>query len=288
MPVPSNNAVLPLISCRDQDFAKRFVASLHEYGFCALIDHPLDMHRVRSIYRQWRLYFAEGVGPEYEMDPIRQDGYFSTAVAEHAKGSDRRDFKEYFQYYAWGRCPAHLRDNLCSHFQQTVAFAAGLLAHIEQEAPLGMMTDLAEPLSGMIENSHQSMLRVLHYPPIRANDDAPRAAAHEDINLLTLLPAADGPGLEILTRDGRWIEAPNRPEQLLVNIGDMLQELLGGWLPSTTHRVVDDGQQHAAGRMSLPLFLHPRPEVRLSSRYTAASYLHERLGELGVLPAQPA
>ena len=282
-----SNSVLPLISCRDPDFAQRFVASLQDYGFGALIDHPLDMQRVRSIYRDWRSYFARGVDAEYDMDPIRQDGYFSTDVAEHAKGSRRRDFKEYFQYYVWGRCPQHLRADLEAHFQQTVAFAAELLMHIEREAPAEVMTNLGESLSGMIANSHQSMLRVLHYPPTQAHDDAPRAAAHEDINLLTLLPAADGPGLEICTRDGRWIEAPNRPEQLLVNIGDMLQEVLGGWLPSTTHRVVDEREPRPTGRMSLPLFLHPRPEVQLSSRYSAESYLNERLGELGVLPAPP-
>ena len=285
MPMTTRHATLPLISCRDPDFPQRFVGSLRDYGFGALIDHPLDMTRVRAIYAEWRAFFAEGVAEEFEMDPLRQDGYFSTEVAEHAKGSCRRDFKEYFQYYAWGRCPGHLRANLAAHFQETVTFAAQLLGHIEREAPPEVMANLGEPLSDMITDSHQSMLRVLHYPPTRSQQDAPRAAAHEDINLLTLLPAADGPGLEICTRDGRWIEAPNRPEQLLVNIGDMLQEVLGGWLPSTTHRVVDEAQPRSVGRMSLPLFLHPRPEVRLSSRYSAASYLNERLGELGVLPA---
>ncbi|MDG1065659.1 MAG: 2OG-Fe(II) oxygenase family protein [Luminiphilus sp.] len=278
-------SVLPLISCKDPNFPRLFVDSLRNFGFGALVDHPLDMPRVRNIYGQWRDYFSAGLANAYAMDPVQQDGYFSLQVAEHAKGSCQRDFKEYFQYYSWGRCPPKLRENLAAHFEQAMSFAGELLTHIEQEATPEVMVNLGEPLSGMIEGSRQSMLRVLHYPPMPEGMSAPRAAPHEDINLLTLLPAADGPGLEIFTRDGEWIKAPNQPEQLLVNIGDMLQELLGGWLPSTTHRVVHSRDSETHGRMSLPLFLHPRPEVKLSARYTAQSYLQERLGELGVLPA---
>ena len=110
-----------------------------------------------------------------------------------------------------------------------------------------------------------------------------RAAPHEDINLLTLLPAADGPGLELQLRSGEWISVPHSPGQLIVNIGDMLQEATGGYLPSTSHRVaIPDTKQPATSRMSLPLFLHPRPDVVLSSRYTARQYLMQRLNELGV------
>ncbi|MDA7839754.1 isopenicillin N synthase family oxygenase [Luminiphilus sp.] len=278
-------SVLPLISCKDPNFAQLFVESLRDFGFGALVDHPLDMPRVRTIYEEWRHYFSAGVDKTYAMDPVQQDGYFSLQVAEHAKGSCQRDFKEYFQYYSWGRCPPKLQEHLAAHFDQAINFASELLAHIEREAPPAAMVNLSEPLSGMIAGSRQSMLRVLHYPPMSQGMSAPRAAPHEDINLLTLLPAADGPGLEIRARNGEWIKAPNQPEQLLVNIGDMLQEVLGGWLPSTTHRVVHSPDSASYGRMSLPLFLHPRPEVKLSARYTAASYLQERLGELGVLPA---
>ena len=160
----------------------------------------LDMTRVRAIYAEWRAFFAEGVAEEFEIPCVR------TAVLHRWRSMPRAvvaDFKEYFQYYAWGRCPGHLRANLAAHFQETVTFAAQLLGHIEREAPPEVMANLGEPLSGMITDSHQSMLRVLHYPPTRSQQDAPRAAAHEDINILTLLPAADGPGVEICTLDGR-------------------------------------------------------------------------------------
>jgi isopenicillin N synthase-like dioxygenase len=110
-----------------------------------------------------------------------------------------------------------------------------------------------------------------------------RAAAHEDINLLTILPAASAPGLQVRDRQGRWHDVPVDPGAIVVNVGDMLQEATDGWLPSTTHRVCNPaGVGCNVSRLSLPLFLHPRGEVVLSSRYTARSYLDERLASLGV------
>ena len=280
----TSQAQLPLLSWQDPDIGRCFVASLRDFGFAALVDHPLDMDRVERIYRNWREYFAAGVDSAYDMDPDRQDGYFSIQKAEHAKGYEQRDFKEYFQYYPWGRCPDHLRADLTDHYRAAVEFAAQLLGFVEQWAPTEVTRLFSQSLPSMIRDSEQSMLRVLHYPPVPAGQQVLRAAPHEDINFLTILPAADGPGLEIKRRDGSWLSVPNRPEQVLINIGDMLQEVSGGWFPSTTHQVAAPSENSlAAGRMSLPLFLHPRPEVELSKRHTASSYLSERLEELGVV-----
>jgi isopenicillin N synthase-like dioxygenase len=274
---------LPLLSCRDPHFGERFVASLQNYGFGALVDHPIDMPRVRRIYQDWQNWFTGETDACFEVDPRNQDGYVPLELAEHAKGFDQQDFKEYFQYYPWGRCPDSLRADLAGHYEDAITFASTLLEYIQEAMPVELASSLEEPLHAMIAKSQQSMLRVLHYPPLPADVKAPRAAPHEDINFLTLLPAADGPGLEIRSRDGKWISVPNEPDQLLVNIGDMLQEVSKGWLPSTTHQVAISDDYRDTGRMSLPLFLHPRPDVRLSERYSARSYLQERLGELGVL-----
>jgi isopenicillin N synthase-like dioxygenase len=114
--------------------------------------------------------------------------------------------------------------------------------------------------------------------------DAIRAAAHEDINLITILPAANEPGLQVKGKDGEWIDVPCDFGSLIVNIGDMLQEASAGYYPSTTHRVINpDGTDMTKARISLPLFLHPRPDVVLSRRHTAETYLQERLKELGVI-----
>jgi isopenicillin N synthase-like dioxygenase len=259
------------------------MASLHEYGFAAVIDHPLDDDRVARIYGEWLSFFSSGEASGFRMDPVKQDGYFSLEEAEHAKGFVERDFKEYFQFYPWGRCPESLQADLASHFAAAVELGAELLNCIARGLPEAVTAELTEPLRDMIQGSEQSMLRVLHYPPVPTGRSVLRAAPHEDINLLTLLPAADGPGLELQLRSGEWISVPHSPGQLIVNIGDMLQEATGGYLPSTSHRVATpDTEQPAVSRMSLPLFLHPRPDVVLSSRYTARQYLMQRLDELGV------
>ena len=274
---------LPPVSYLASDFDASFMASLHEYGFAAVVDHPLDGERISRIYRDWLTFFGTDTVAEFEMDPERQDGYFSLAQAESAKGYVERDHKEYFQFYPWGRCPEALQSDVAEHFDAAVQLGAELLTCIARSLPADITSGLSEPLRDMIHDSEQSMLRVLHYPPVSAGQSVLRAAPHEDINLLTLLPEANGPGLELRLRNGEWVSVPHKPGQLIVNIGDMLQEATGGYLPSTTHRVAaSDAATLSTSRMSLPLFLHPRPEVVLSSRYTARQYLSQRLDELGV------
>ena len=276
-------AALPQISYTASGFDVAFMASLRECGFAAVVDHPLDDERVARIYGEWLAFFSSGNAACFRMDPVKQDGYFSLKEAEHAKGFVERDFKEYFQFYPWGRCPESLQSDLANHFDAAVELGTELLSCIARCLPEAVTDELTEPLRDMIQRSQQSMLRVLHYPPVTVDQSLLRAAPHEDINLLTLLPAADGPGLELQLRGGEWISVPHSPGQLIVNIGDMLQEATGGYLPSTSHRVATpDTKQPATSRMSLPLFLHPRPDVVLSSRYTARQYLMQRLNELGV------
>jgi len=176
------------------------------------------------------------------------------------------------------------------HAETATALAATLLGWVEAHSPAEVRAGYSEPLPRMIEGSQQTLLRVLHYPPLAGDEPtgAVRAAAHGDINLLTILPAAAEPGLQVLARDGRWLDLPCASaavsEQLvIVNTGDMLQEASGGWFPSTIHRVLNPmGEAARRPRIALPLFLHPRPEVRLSARHTAGSHLAGRLRELGL------
>ena len=116
------------------------------------------------------------------------------------------------------------------------------------------------PLPLMLEGSDHTLLRVLHYPPLTGDEEpgAVRAAAHGDINLLTILPAATEPGLQVMGKDGEWHDVPCDFGLLIVNIGDMLEEASGKYYPSTLHRVLNPtGQAATKSRISLPLFLHP-------------------------------
>lgn len=260
-----------------------FVQSLKDTGFGVLKNHPIPESTVNAIYQSWVGFFTGDEKEQFLFDAKKFDGFFPTTMAETAKGHTVRDLKEYYHFYPWGRCPDALKQELDSYYSQAVNLASTLLNWVENNTPKEVSQGFSEPLSSMIQGSDQSLLRVLHYPPLPEDVDpsAIRASAHEDINLLTILPAANEPGLQVQKRDGSWLDVPCDFGNLIINVGDMLQEASGSYFPSTTHRVINpEGSNARKSRISLPLFLHPRPDVTLSERYTAGAYLTERLTEL--------
>jgi len=276
-------AELIAVDYQAPDAAQQFVQSLRDTGFGVLKNHPILPATLTSMYEQWGKFFATEEKESFLFDETKFDGFFPTRMAETAKGHSVRDLKEYFHFYPWGRCPDSLKASNQTYYDQTVSFATQLLSWVEQHTPANVAQSYKEPLSSMIQGSEQSLLRILHYPPLPHDrePDAIRASAHEDINLLTVLPAANEPGLQVLLKNGNWLDVPCDFGNLIINVGDMLQEASGGYFPSTTHRVVNpDGMDASLSRISLPLFLHPRPDVVLSDRYTAGAYLTERLNEL--------
>ena len=157
-----------------------------------------------------------------------------------------------------------------------------LLKYIDRYCPDEIRRNFSEPLHNMSDSSNQNLMRVIHYPPLneKINYDGVRAAAHTDINLITILVSGSQPGLQVKDKQGNWIDVKSRKGQIVINIGDMLQECSNGYYPSTVHQVTN--KKNNKSRFSIPLFLHPRDEVILSKRYTAGSYLLERLKELGL------
>ncbi|MBR7747806.1 isopenicillin N synthase family dioxygenase [Undibacterium baiyunense] len=263
--------------------AKDFAESLHNTGFGVLTNHPLSQQLLNTVYEEWYGFFQSEAKHAYAYDPQKYDGYFSPAVSETAKGNTKRDLKEFYHIYPWGRYPSEVSAAARQYYEQGAALAATLLQWVEQYTPTEVQEKYSMPLSQMIQGSEQTLLRVLHYPPLRGDEEpgAVRAAAHGDINLLTILPAATTAGLQVVGKDGEWHDVPCDFGMLIVNIGDMLQEASAGYYPSTIHRVLNPtGEEAKKSRVSLPLFLHPRPDVVLSERHTAGSYLTERLQEL--------
>lgn len=274
-----------VVDYQAEDAPQRFVESLKQTGFGVLTNHPIQQKLVSSIYQNWQQFFNQGNCQDFAFDPETQDGYFAPEISETAKGHKHKDIKEYFHIYPWGRIPSELKEEIMSYYQMASELAAELLDWVEQHSPADVAKLYSEPLPNMIKETPNTLLRVLHYPPLTGNEElgALRAAAHEDINLLTILPAANEPGLQVQDQEGNWIDVPADFGHLIINIGDMLQEVSGGYFPSTSHRVVNPtGDNAKKSRISLPLFLHPRDEVRLSKRHTQESYLLERLQELGV------
>jgi isopenicillin N synthase-like dioxygenase len=283
-------------------FAAALWDALSDLGFVILADHGVSQALLAEAYDLAEAVFAL---PEADKRASAggMRGYTPFAV-EHAKYSRLADLKEFWQV---GRAvPAGTHDPL---FPDNVwpadpprfeaAFSA-LFAGLEETGRtlLGALAPALgvppERLFAMVEGG-PSLLRVLHYPPVP--DDAPagavRAAAHEDINLMTLLVAARGAGLELLDREGRWLPVETEPGKLIVDTGDMMARLTNGALPATTHRVVNPSGPNVS-RYSMPFFLHPRNETLLAPlppfadaapqwpAQTAGEFLALRLREIGL------
>jgi isopenicillin N synthase-like dioxygenase len=274
---------LPAVSYTSNDAPARFTESLRSTGFGVITDHPISAQLVAAMHDDWLGFFDGEAKHAYAFDPVGQDGFFSTAVSETAKGNDKRDLKEFFHVFPDGRYPTEVTEAARRYYDAVVALAGELLGWIEANTPTEVRARFSMPLPEMIAGSPTSLLRILRYPPLTGTEErgALRAAAHEDINLLTVLPSSRESGLQLLTDRGDWMDVGDDPAALVINIGDMLQEASDGYFRSTTHRVVNPtGESARRSRLSFPLFLQPRSEVVLSKRHTAGSYLAERLSEL--------
>ena len=274
------------INYNDLDAPQRFTESLRHTGFGVLTNHPLTKATISNLYENWQDFFT---APREHKESFRYDqdtqiGWAPPEVAETAKGNDKRDLKEYFNYFSHGTCPTSLQPITTLAYQQLHQVASTLLVWIQNHTPEEIQTKFSLPLPEMILDSSQILFRINYYPAITGQEEigALRAADHTDINLITVLTAGSDAGLQARDLAGNWHDVPYELGDLVINVGDMLQECSGGYYPSTVHRVLNPtGEASARVRMSCPLFVHPRPEVVLSERYTQASYVHERLVELG-------
>eukprot|EP00239_Pterosperma_sp_CCMP1384_P002531 CAMPEP_0197852568 /NCGR_PEP_ID=MMETSP1438-20131217/20945_1 /TAXON_ID=1461541 /ORGANISM="Pterosperma sp., Strain CCMP1384" /LENGTH=384 /DNA_ID=CAMNT_0043466681 /DNA_START=67 /DNA_END=1221 /DNA_ORIENTATION=+ len=286
---------LQCVDFHDPNAPEIFTKSLKETGFAVLVTHPLTPGLVDDVYSEWRDFLTKcAESPElrekYYFDKEKQDGYFPMDVAEKAKGASVKDIKQYYQlYFPDGKYPSDdVSNNARQLYDEMHSLGKTLLQWIDdymdpevkKKLPCTLVDSLSYP---------DTMLRVLHYP---AYDDADqplgavRAAAHEDINLITVLPSGSSRGLEVFSKEDEcWYEVPCRTQSIVVNIGDMLQEMTDGDYVATTHRVVKkEDKIGGPDRMSVPCFMHPYPDVYLSKRYpTSQDFLMERLRELGVI-----
>ena len=271
------------VSYTDPDAPAAFTRSLRETGFAVLTDHPIAPERIESAYTSWGGFFNSDLKHDWLVDPERQDGYFPFK-SENAKGAKAKDLKEFYHVYADGRVPHNLEDETRALYDDLTGIGATLLGWIQDNAPDEVKARFSEPLPEMLRGSKQNLLRILHYPPVDAPPEpgAVRAAAHGDINLITVLLAGSAPGLEARDAQGRWHAVPCDPGMIAINCGDMLEMASGGYFPSTVHRVVNPETAEGGARFSMPMFLHPRPEVVLKAGTTADDFLQERLREIGL------
>lgn len=277
--------VVETVDFNAEGAAEAFVRSIHETGFAVLRNHPLPKALLDRMDRDWRAFFAGDDKYDYRFEggtDGAQFGYFGLDVSERAVGHEQKDIKEFFHAGPGGRMPASLEADAADYRARALELARTLVdwfdaalddAH-KHDPGLKLAKTLSDPVS---------VLRILHYPPLSGDEPegSLRAAAHEDINVITILPVAEAPGLQVKTRDGQWLDLHGRRGELIINTGDMLQEFTGGYLPSTTHRVVNPAAgRDNRSRISMPFFIAPESGTRLSDRYTAGEYLAERIAEI--------
>jgi isopenicillin N synthase-like dioxygenase len=275
---------LNTISYPEPNASSQVTRALQQIGFAVLSDTPIPHTLVSEVYDEWQAFFNSDQKHHYKFNPAVQSGYFPFQ-SETAQGQTHPDLKEFFHFYEWVDLPTGMSDRTRELFRQLNDLASELLSWVEADLPEAIAAKLSMPLSEMIAESTQTMMRPIHYPPLSDNRiNGVRAAAHTDINLITLLPVATAPGLEVQDLEGNWWMVPYAPDSIIVNVGDMLQYATEGYYRSTFHRVVNpEFEGKARSRYSMPLFLHPRPEVVLNAHKTAGEFLRERLLEIGLL-----
>jgi isopenicillin N synthase-like dioxygenase len=309
-------AEIPVLSLAAQandpeGFAQSFGESFQRFGFAVVRDHgvPQDL-----IARAWALTKAF-----FELPEAEKRGYFlpggggargyTPFKTEIAKGATHVDLKEFWHIgrelaaghrfgdvmaaNVWPAQPEGFRETFLELFSAFDTAGDKLLSAVARY--LGLAPDWFDTAV----KDGNSVLRLLHYPPVAADAPEVRAGAHEDINLITLLLGAEEAGLELLDRDGKWLAVKPPEGAMVINVGDMLQRLTNHVLPSTTHRVVNPpAERRGHARYSMPFFLHPAPDFLIKTlpgcvsaenpnRYpepiTAHDYLHERLVEIGLI-----
>lgn len=308
LPVPTLDFTRFAAGESDPSFVRGAGDSLRDSGFFILKGHGVQPEVIRAAYGAAAEFFAlpDAVKRRYEVPELKGQRGYTRFGRERAKGHQVPDLKEFwhvgrawsqgdpptgFNQNLWPREVPRFREALEDLYRQLDACALRLLQAVSLylDEPLDLLPGMAQ--------MGNSLLRVIHYPAVdEIPSDGLRAAPHEDINLITLLPEATDAGLELLTRDGKWLPVVAAPGEIIVDAGDMLQNLSNGLLRSTTHRVTNTGDARKP-RFSMPFFVHPRPEVSLAPRdhciarsggvprfpaITAAEYLAERLREIGL------
>lgn len=287
---------------------------LVEFGFLNVEGHGIDPGLIRSAYQLWQRFFEmdDAAKRKYVLGVGGARGYTAFGV-EHAKDNPLPDLKEFWhvgqdasaaeglpsgdparESYAPNVWPEEIPEILeptLGLYRSLERCARTLLRALAEHFGLP-----EETFAGMMRNGN-SILRIIHYPPVPPGvDPAVRAAAHEDINLITLLCEATDSGLEILTREGEWMPVESGPGQIVVDAGDMLSRATNEVVPATTHRVVNPPSGANRDRYSMPFFVHPYSACDLTilprfvsaenpPKYppiTAGEFLEQRLREIGL------
>ncbi|WP_394749072.1 isopenicillin N synthase family dioxygenase [Spongiimicrobium salis] len=296
---------------RKNKFIVEIGAAFENIGFVALSGHFLSESLVQDLYDEIKDFFnqPQEVKDGYEIAGIGGQRGYTSFGKEHAKGKKEGDLKEFWHFGQYvennPRLEAEYPPNvMVKELPKFNVVGKETYKMLEKTAKyvlraLALHLKLEETYFDQYIENGNSILRPIHYPPIKEEPkNAVRAAAHGDINLITLLMGAHGKGLQVMDHEGNWVDAIARPDQLMINVGDMLSRLSNNKLKSTIHQVVNPPRElWGTSRYSIPFFMHPISEMPLNcleecidqdnpKRYediTAGAFLHERLIDLGLI-----
>jgi isopenicillin N synthase-like dioxygenase len=292
-----------------QQFVAELGKAYEEVGFVAVANHGVSDVLIAELYKYVQQFFSLPLEKKkhYEIPGLAGQRGYTSFGREHAKGSEAPDLKEFFQYgqepeddFPADVYPPNVGVSEISSFNPTFEKAYRSFENSGKNLlqAIALYLGLDEMYFDDWVTNGNSILRAIHYPPITNEPkSAIRAEQHEDINLITLLVGASADGLQILTKQNEWVGVTSLPDQIVVNVGDMLQRLTNNKLRSTTHRVVNPPRDlwHTS-RFSIPFFLHPKANMPLAcldscmsaaepkhyQDITAGEYLDERLREIGL------
>ena len=296
---------------KKQQFINDIGKAYEEIGFVALKGHFLDDTLVDNLYKEIKNFFALPVETKrkYEIPGIGgQRGYVSFGK-ESAKGKKEGDLKEFWHFGQYvendpeleAEYPANVIVEELPNFNKIGKETYRMLEKTAKYVlrALALHLDLEETYFDQYIHNGNSILRPIHYPPILDEPkNAVRAAAHGDINLITLLMGAQGRGLQVQNHKGEWIDAIAEPDELMINVGDMLSRHTNNKLKSTIHQVINPPRElWGTSRYSIPFFMHPISSMKLDvlescidednpkqfDDITAGEFLNERLVELGLI-----
>ncbi|PKB00513.1 isopenicillin N synthase-like dioxygenase [Flavobacteriaceae bacterium MAR_2009_75] len=298
---------------KKEKFIKEIGAAFENIGFVALSGHFLSDELVENLYAEIKKFFElpQSTKDKYEIEGIGGQRGYTSFGKEHAKGRKEGDLKEFWHFGQYVEDNAKLEeeypDNVSvdelPNFNEVGKETYKMLEKTAKYVlrALALHLNLAETYFDDYIKNGNSILRPIHYPPITSEPkNAVRAAAHGDINLITLLMGAHGRGLQVKNHEGEWVDAIAKPDQLMINVGDMLSRLTNNKLKSTIHQVVNPPKElWGTSRYSIPFFMHPVSEMPLNcldncvdednpkqfTDITAGEFLHERLIELGLIKA---
>ncbi|WP_047414889.1 isopenicillin N synthase family oxygenase [Cellulophaga sp. Hel_I_12] len=296
---------------RKEKFIKEIGSAFEDIGFVALSGHFLPQQLVDDLYAEIKNFFQlpQDVKDSYEIEGIGGQRGYTSFGKEHAKGKKEGDLKEFWHFGQYVENDEKLAEEYPDNVQVNELPAFNTIGEetykmLEKTAKyvlraLAIHLNLDETYFDDYIKNGNSILRPIHYPPITSEPkNAVRAAAHGDINLITLLMGAHGKGLQVKNHNDEWIDAIAQPNELMINVGDMLSRLTNNKLKSTIHQVVNPPRElWGTSRYSVPFFMHPVSEMplnclancvddknpKLYDDITAGEFLNERLIELGLI-----